>query len=347
LFDVKDVDRKYYADHLAGFLPDRMVDVHTHVYRKTFFDAPVERKRGAKWPSRVAQEDPIEDLLETYRLMFPDRQVTPIIFGSPRPNVRFEETNGYVTCVASENRFPSLMISTPAWSAEEVDQLVARGGFLGLKPYLTFAPAHLESDDITIFDFLPEHQLEVANERGWMVALHIPRSGRLKDPVNLEQMVQIERRFPKVKLVIAHVGRAYCNSDVGNAFEVLQDTEHMLVDFSANTNADVMDRLLRALGPQRVLFGSDLPVVRMRMRRICEGGRYINLVPPGLYGDVSDDPNMREVTKQEGEQLSYFLYEELWAFRRAAEAVGLSIGDVEDVCYNNAVRALASCGFTL
>ena len=346
-FDVKDVDRSYYEEHLAGFLPDGLTDVHTHVYRRTFFDTPVARKRGAKWPSRVAQEDPIEDLLETYKLMFPDRKVTPIIFGSPRYNVRFEETNGYVSRVASEHHLPSLLISTPAWSATEVDRLVSEGGFLGLKPYLTFAPADLESDDITIFDFLPEHQLEVANERGWMVALHIPRSGRLKDPVNLEQMMEIERRYPKVHVVIAHIGRAYCNSDVGNAFEVLQDTEHMLVDFSANTNADVMEQLLRAIGPKRVVFGSDLPVVRMRMRRICEGGRYINLVPPGLYGDVSDDPHMREVTAEEGEQLSFFLYEELLAFRCAAEAVGLSAGDIEDICYNNAVRALASCGFTL
>jgi predicted TIM-barrel fold metal-dependent hydrolase len=180
-----------------------------------------------------------------------------------------------------------------------------------------------------------------------MIALHIPRSGRLKDPVNLEQMVEIEKRYPNACVVIAHIGRAYCNSDVGNAFEVLAETENMLFDFSANTNGDVMAQLLRAVGPKRVLFGSDLPIVRMRMRRVCEGGVYINLVPPGLYGDVSDDPHMREVTPEEGENLSYFMYEELFAFRRAAEEVGLTAEEVEDVCYGNAVRALSACGFEM
>ena len=93
-------------------------------------------------------------------------------------------------------------------------------------------------------------------------------------------------------------------------------------------------------GPRRILFGSDLPILRMRMRRICENGVYINLVPPGLYGDVSDDPHMREVSPQEGAKLSFFMYEELLAFRQATEATGLDDADLEDVFYNNAARVL-------
>jgi hypothetical protein len=74
------------------------------------------------------------------------------------------------------------------------------------------------------------------------------------------------------------------------------------------------------------------------MRRICEDGRYINLVPPGLYGDVSGDPHLREVSPEEGRRLSFFMYEELWAFRQAAEEVGLTPGDLEAVFYDNAVE---------
>jgi hypothetical protein len=47
---------------------------------------------------------------------------------------------------------------------------------------------------------------------------------------------------------------------------------------------------------------------------------------------------MREVTPEEGERLSFFLYEEMFAFRYAAEAAGLLAADVEDVFYNNAAR---------
>jgi hypothetical protein len=143
-----------------------------------------------------------------------------------------------------------------------------------------------------------------------------------------------------VRVILAHVGRAYCNEDVGNAFDSLKQTERLLVDFSANTNAWVFEQLIRALGPKRVLFGSDLPILRMRMRRICEDGVYINLVPKGLYGDVSGDPNMREVTGDEASRLTLFMYEELLAFRQAAERTGLSTGDLEDVFFNNSAAVI-------
>jgi len=90
-----------------------------------------------------------------------------------------------------------------------------------------------------------------------------------------------------------------------------------------------------------------MPVVRMRMRRICEDGFYVNLAPRGLYGDVSDDPHMREVSEEEAAQLSFFMYEELLAFRQAAEAAGLSPADVADVMYNNAARLIVRAGGTL
>ena len=53
---------------------------------------------------------------------------------------------------------------------------------------------------------------------------------------------------------------------------------------------------------------------------------------------------MREVDDEEGARLSFFLYEELLAFRQAAEAVGLSADDVADVMYNNAERLIVSAG---
>jgi len=344
LFQVNDVDWAFYNYHLADFLPCKIIDIHTHIWLKTSIDQTTAEGRGPKWPSLVAEENPIEDLFRTYQLMFPGQEVSPLIFGSPRLGVVFEKTNGYVRQVARQHHLPSLIVSTPNWPAEELERRVQDGGFLGLKPYLSFAPTHIASNDITIFDFLPHPHLQLADAHGWIVMLHIPRRARLRDPVNLQQMLEIERRYPNVRLIVAHIGRAYCREDVGNAFEVLCHAERMQFGFSANTNARVMEQLIQAVGPKRILFGSDLPVLRMRMRRICENGVYINLVPPGLYGDVDGDPHMREVSKEEGDMLSFFLYEELLAFRRAAEATGLSAADLEDVFCNNAARLIAAAG---
>ena len=340
MLQIRDVDRTFYDRHLLDFLPARMVDVHTHVWLESAFDQEVE-DRGATWPHLVASENAIEDLFETYELMFPQQKVRPLIFGSPRRGVVLDRANGYVAKASERHGVPALLVSTPAWSAEALEHRVLGGGFLGIKPYLSFAPDHIRTDEITIYDFLPAHHLEVADAHGWIVMLHIPRRARLRDPVNLSQMLEIEPRYPNVRLVIAHIGRAYCREDVGHAFEALRDTERMIFDFSANTNAWVMEQLIRAVDVKRIMFGSDLPILRMRMRRICENGAYVNLVPPGLYGDVSDDPHMREVSPEEGQRLSFFMYEELLAFRRAAEATGLGRPELEAIFCGNATRLIA------
>jgi hypothetical protein len=44
---------------------------------------------------------------------------------------------------------------------------------------------------------------------------------------------------------------------------------------------------------------------------------------------------MREVAAEEADRLTLFMYEEILAFRQAAENAGLSKSDLEDVFYNN------------
>jgi predicted TIM-barrel fold metal-dependent hydrolase len=340
LFDVKDVDHRFYQEKLEGFLPDKIIDVHTHVWLKSFRrSAPTGR--AVTWPLRVAEQSPIEELIETYRLMFPGKSVKPLIFSFVESHEDdFEGANAYVSRAAREHGLSALVFASPQWSAERLEQEIRKGGFIGAKVYLTLSPAHIPADQIRIFDFLPHHQLEVLDRHGWIVMLHIPRSARLRDPINLADMLEIERRYPNARVIIAHVGRVYCPEDVGDAFTVLAQTRHMLFDISANTNAAVFEQLIRTVGPRRILFGSDLPITRMRMRRLCEHGNYINLVPRGLYGDVSEDKHMREIDGEQADALSFFLYEEIDAFRRAAQATGLTPRDIEDVFYGNAARMI-------
>jgi predicted TIM-barrel fold metal-dependent hydrolase len=237
------------------------------------------------------------------------------------------------------------VFALPEWSAEEFERQIVDGGFIGAKVYLSFAPANLKASEVQIFDFIPRHQLEVLHRRGWILMLHIPRPARLRDPVNLEQLLEIDARYPNAQAIVAHAGRAYCPEDIGDAFERLTATRNLRFDISANTNETVFLGLIQAVGARRILFGSDLPITRMRMRRICEDGRYVNLVPRGLYGDVSGDPNMRAIDLPEADQLTLFLYEEIDAFRRAAEAARLSKEDIADVFHRNAEKMFAAASW--
>jgi predicted TIM-barrel fold metal-dependent hydrolase len=342
IFNVTNVDKHYYQNVLKEFLPEQIIDVHTHVFLKEHhWDENSNDSRLARWPERVAQDNPYVDHQETYNLIFPGKKVMSVIFANPMNLKNIDDANKYIeNCCESNSDCFGLLLTKPEWSESFVEEKLVKGKFKGIKVYLNFAPSFIAKNDICIFDFLPHHQLEVLNKYGLIVMLHIPRDNRLKDPVNLAQIIEIEKNYPDIKLIIAHVGRAYCKEDVGNAFEVLKKTKNVLFDFSANTNEYVFEQLIKAIGPERILFGSDMPITRMRMKRVCENGNYINIIPKGLYGDISDDSHMREVEGGESEQLTLFIYEEIMAFQKAAKSTHLTNEDIEDVFFNNARRIL-------
>jgi len=339
LFEVTDHDRQIYEQELRYFLPRKIIDIHTHVWLESLIKKKSGEFRAVTWPTLVASDNSIEDLQETYRLMFPDKEVSALFFGSSKPGY-MDAINDYTAQCSKKSGFPALYYSTPDESPERLEQKIRAGGFLGLKSYLNLAPSYIPENEIRIFDFFPKNQLKKMDEMGAIVMLHIPRSGRLKDPVNLHQIVELKREFPRVGLIVAHIGRAYCQCDIGDAFTFLAQCPDLMFDFSANCCDDAMEALLRAVGPKHVMFGSDLPILRMRTRRITENGTYINLVPPGLYGDPKQDPHLREVSPEEAEKITFFMYEELLAFKRVARKLRLSAGDLEDVFYNNAAAML-------
>lgn len=336
LLEVKQVDKIFYKEKLQDFLPDKIFDVHTHVFLPDLNEH--HSGRTVTWPSRVANANPVEDLEETARLMFPGKTYIPLMFGMPSEGIDIAKSNEYVSKCSKAMGYPALMLTKPEMTPDEVETEIKKGDFCGIKVYLSYAPAYIPSNEIRIFDFLPHSHLEVCDKLGLAVMLHIPRPQRLRDPLNIAQLLEIERTYKNLKLIVAHVGRAYTRQNVGNAFEKLKDTENMVFDFSANTNAWVFEKLIKAVGSSRILYGSDLPITRMRMKRIERDGTYVNLVPRGLYGDVSDDPHMDELDPPESDQLSFFLYEEIEAMRHAAVNTGLGTNDIEQIFWSNAAE---------
>lgn len=338
LFEVTAYDKKIWEEELKDFLPEKMFDIHTHVWLNKFLDTPHKRNREVAWPSLVAADNSLEDLQETYRLMFPGKDVTAMMFTS---RGAWDKNNNYVAECSQKSGWPALYYSDPAESAAELEAHIRNGHFLGVKSYLNRTPLYLPEAEIRVFDFFPKNHLEVLDRIGGIAMLHIPRHGRLKDPVNIAQILELKREFPRVRLIIAHIGRAYTSYDVGDAFDSLDQAPDLMYDFCANCCEYAITEVLRHAGPKHVMFGTDMPILRMRTHRIEENNTYINLVPPGLYGDPGQDPHLREVTAEEAEKITFFAYEELLAFKRAAKTLNLSRQDIEDVMYNNAYNLVA------
>lgn len=325
-------DQNVYRDELMEFLPDNIVDSHAHIWRVE--DDEYDRSKfPQKWTNRVAGECPIEDLLSTYESLFEGKKVIPVIFGNSV--ARAIEHNEYIKTVISEHGFPGLYWTRYEMVDDFLEEAVLSGGFSGLKPYLGGCRPGVVPSEADIYDFLPENHLKLADKYGWKVVLHLSKPKRIKDERNLRQLLDLEQKYPNVKLIVAHIGRAYADEDVGNAFELLKNTEHMMFDFSANTNAGVIRRCIETVGPSRVMFGTDLPIAKMKMRRVVENGTYINIVPRGRYGDVSKDPHMRET---DDPNITNFTYEILRAFKQAATDLTLLKADINEIMSGNACK---------
>ena len=334
-------DISFYEKEIRDFLPETMVDIHTHIWLDAHkAHGSLEFDRVVSWPMLVAKENPVGDLVETYKILFPGKRVTPLIFSEVGPEDPIDTMNGYVAEAGAKQGYPSLLFARPEWTGAELAEKMRSGAFIGVKVYLNLSPPWIPREEIRIFDFLPPHQLHELNRLGALAMLHIPRSGRLADPVNTEQLMEIERNYPRVRLIVAHAGRAYCEADLGGALDVLEKSRHMVFDFSANTNSGVFAAFLAMFGPHRCLFGSDLPITRMRMKRICVQGRYVNLVPRDLYGDVSADSNMAELDPPLSDGLSFFLYEEIQAIKLACRKTGIDRAGVEAIFNGNGRRLL-------
>lgn len=333
-----DVDMAFYRERLEGFLPKRIVDIHGHVSMRDAYDDLSK----LDWVGRITNGRGlrIEEYLDWTIKMFPGKDMRVLVFGHPTPD-RIDPDNAYLVDVMDRypaDRVEGLLLQSPYWSVEELDRRFKAGRFVGIKPY-PLMPHKTPVAQVRIREMLPEAHMRWADERGLIVMVHVPRGdGRLADAQNIEDLEWINREFPNARTIVAHVGREYVDRPEGReAVRRIAACENLLWDFSATDCQPMFEALIESAGPQRIMYGSDLPIIAFRGKRISRDGEYFNVV----YQADWQDKRSGRVEADEG-KMTFYLYEEIDAFRRAAEACRLTRADIEDVFCNNAERLLAS-----
>jgi uncharacterized protein len=81
------------------------------------------------------------------------------------------------------------------------------------------------------------------------------KPGNLQEEARPEHVAIVAKRFPEAKIVMAHVGM-----DWPCAIREIADCENVWTDFSGSCCENgMLEKAVRYLGAERVLFGSDLP----------------------------------------------------------------------------------------
>ena len=159
----------------------------------------------------------------------------------------------------------------PEWSAEYCEQTLHEGGYLGFKPY-PFMRSETEDDDISIFDFMPKHQLEVLNRNKKALLLHLPRHGRLPDDDNIRELRDIRQHYPDITVVLAHFGRCFGPEHFEAGMKKLGvDRDAFYYDTTGITEPGVYRRALDTLDIKHIIHGTDMPIFLFHGRMRWEG----------------------------------------------------------------------------
>ena len=98
----------------------------------------------------------------------------------------------------------ALVLAAPTDDPAEVRRLLDTGVFVGIKPYRLYADVP-DTNEATIESFAPEWMWELCDEHDGVLMLHIIRAGGITDPHNIESIRRLCRRYPRCRLVLAHV----------------------------------------------------------------------------------------------------------------------------------------------
>ena len=81
--------------------------------------------------------------------------------------------NAYLAKERTEGRILPFMTVRPEWDPERIERTLLKGGFVGFKPYPDMVSGR-KGADISIFDFLPRDQWQIADQYMRFALSNIP-----------------------------------------------------------------------------------------------------------------------------------------------------------------------------
>ena len=319
-------DRSFFQRELSSFVPDRVYDMHAHLWRRSDWQGS---------PPSAVQAAPAEVALQVYRecmsWLLPGREVHGLHFPFPTGF-----PNDPVPCNAwvgqeiakdplARGQFYVRPTDDPDWVAAEVQRL----GLRGLKPFACFAPRP-NKENAEIPEYLPERLVETAHRHGWSITLHMVRARSLADPSNQHWIRHYCEAYPKMTLILDHCARGFNPYHATEGLQHLRDLPNLYIDTSVATSPLAVMACIQALGVRHVLYGSDFFCSHMRGTNLPVADSFL-----WLYEDA---PIWNDVLY--GKQPVLLGLENLRAIRAACQVLHLSDHDVESIFWDNAARLL-------
>jgi hypothetical protein len=326
------VDLPFYRAEIRPVLPPTVLDFHAHVWSSRHWRKIPDGSSPDGRYMVVETEYPVESLAGDARRIFPDIEYRAVCFGMPTPQADIALTNRYLAEAAGTGwLYPLMLAGKGLASPAELERALSTRVYKGYKVFLNWL-----GDDYgerTIDDMLGPVEMAPADRRRLIVLLHVPRAGRLADPVIQQGVRALAQGYPQAQLVLAHCGRCYLPDEMSRAVGCLKGLDNVWLDTAMVMDPTVLQIVLEELGPARLLFATDFPVAAMRGRRVYALDHWVDLVLPG------PEPSAYRVITPDI-RASFMACEIVLAIRRAAERAGIAAGELQAIFHDNGARLL-------
>ena len=328
-WDFNETDKQT-AEDLSTFLPKEVYDIHAHLYKTAdfaetapFWEAGPAEVTEAVWKDALRRQLPRSKLAGG--LFFP----MPLMSAGPN-GCGLDAVNDYLVSqleILPQSR--GLILVGPQYSRERALRYFANPKIMGFKPYHILSTSK-PTWEAPLRSYLPEWAWESAHERELIIMLHMVRDRALADPENQREILEMCRKYPQAKLILAHAARGFHPTNTVKGLSGIRNLQNVWFDTSAICESAAILAILKAFGPRRLLWGSDFPVSQLRGKCVGLGTGFAWLQWDTLRWDSA---HVRTCPTLVG-------LESLRAIREAAEVFGLNEEDVKDVFCRNAQRVL-------
>ncbi|MFB3902513.1 MAG: amidohydrolase family protein [Acidobacteriota bacterium] len=332
-FELTALDRQFFGDHLQARLPQRVFDAHVHLNLADHVKSVPRERILSDFAMQICTTLPVEDAYACAAALYPGISYEIAGMGWPIREADLRGNNCYLAQAARTGRVRPFMVVQPGWPLDEIDAGLAENGFVGLKPYPDMLVG-VKGAEVSLFDFLPHEHWRLAERYRKAVLLHLGRKERLSDPNNIRELLQARQAYPSVTIIIAHFGRSFCPVYLREGLDQLGEADFYF-DTAAVTNPEVYDVAFDRIPRNRILYGSDMPVLFFHGRQEWHGRSYRVLCREHFpFNEGSHRP------AQEEAQYTLFLYEQMRSILDAMDRHGFSDEDREAFFWTNAVQAL-------
>jgi predicted TIM-barrel fold metal-dependent hydrolase len=333
-FERTELDESFYRELLAPRLPERIFDAHVHVnLPEHLAQVPAERWM-TDWALESGHLLPVDDAYRCAEELFPDSRYRIAGFPWPIKEADMEANNAYLAGKRREGLLAPFMTVRPEWEPDWIERLLVEGGFVGFKPYPDMVSG-VKGAEISIFDFMPREHWRIADRHGKAVMLHLPRAQRIADPDNIGEIKEIRQRYPEVSIIIAHFGRSFCPYYLETGLKLLgTESKGLYFDTAAVINPATYDLAFSRIDPERILFGTDMPILLWHGRRTWTEREYRNLCREEFSWNRQHEPVETEA------RYTLFVYEQMKSILDAMDRHRFDAGCRRAVFWDNADRIL-------